>query len=132
MHSYTVSLRIESPELEPEQVTRELGIQPTQTRAKGERRSETTVWEKALWEFEVFPEGGSKWDSLEAGLGALLKKFMPLSQIIEKYKKRHAVYIWCGVFGAGFSGGPQLSSELLKELSDFGIPLDLDIYSSKV
>jgi hypothetical protein len=60
MHTYTVSLRIESRELDTAQITKELTISPTQTRAVGERRDARTVWDKALWEFQVVPEGRSR------------------------------------------------------------------------
>jgi len=43
MHTYTVSLRIQSRALDVAQIKRELGLAPTQTRAVGERRSAHTV-----------------------------------------------------------------------------------------
>jgi hypothetical protein len=77
-HTHAVSLRVESASLDATRVTRELAISPTQTRVKGGRRSENSVWDKALWEFEVFPERYySHWDALEAGLAALLKTLQP-------------------------------------------------------
>jgi len=129
MHTYTVSLRIESRALDTAQVTRELDVSPTQTRAVGERRDARTVWEKALWEFEVFPDGRSDWDSLEIGLAALLEIFSSHTRALQEYSKNHDVYIWCGLFSSGFAGGPHLSAETLKRLGDFGIPLWLDTYS---
>jgi Domain of unknown function (DUF4279) len=129
MHTYTVSLRIESRTLDTAQITRELAVSPTQTRAVGGRRDAQTVWEKALWEFEVVPDGRSDWDSLEIGLAALLKIFSSHSRALQEYSKNHDVYIWCGHFCSGFAGGPHLSAETLKRLGDFGIPLWLDTYS---
>ena len=66
VHTGTVSLRIPSRTLDVAQVTSELGLRPTQTRAVGKRRSADTVWDEASWELEVFPEDRSDWDSLEA------------------------------------------------------------------
>jgi hypothetical protein len=129
MHKYTVSLRISSLALDVAQITIGLGLAPTQTRKVGERKSADAVWDKALWELEVFPEGQSDWDSLEAGLAALLKIFAPRTKALQEYTK-HDVFIWCGHFASGLDGGPHLSAEILKALGDFGAPLWLDTYSS--
>jgi hypothetical protein len=80
------------------QVTIELGLAPTQTRKVGEHKSADAVWDKALWELEVFPEGQSDWDSLEDGLAALLKIFIPQTKALREYTKKHDVFIWCGHF----------------------------------
>jgi len=89
------------------------------------------VWEKALWEFEVLPEGRSDWDSLEIGLATLLNIFSSRTKALQEYSKNHDVYIWCGLFSSRFAGGPHLSAEILKRLGDFGMSLWLDTYSSK-
>jgi len=130
MRTYSVSLRIESRELDAAQVTKELTISPTQTRAVGERRDARTAWDKALWEFEVVPEGRFDWDSLEIGLSTLLNIFSLRTKALQEYSKNHDVYIWCGHFSSSFAGGPHLSAEILKKLGDVGIPLWLNTYSS--
>lgn len=131
MHTYTVSLRISSAALNVAEVTAELGITPTQTRTVGERKSANAVWDKALWELEVFPTGRSDWESLEAGLTALLKICVPHGKALQNYSKLHDVFIWCGLFSKGFGGGPKLSPETLRELGAFGVPLLLESYSSR-
>ncbi|HEY6972168.1 MAG TPA: DUF4279 domain-containing protein [Candidatus Angelobacter sp.] len=130
MSNYTVSLRISSRILDTSEITKELGLTPTQTRAAGERRSAHTVWDEAMWEFEVFPKGRQDWDLLESGLAALLKTFIPHSKALHEYRKKYGVLIWCGQFSAGFGGGPTLSAEILKSLGDFGVPLELSVYFS--
>ena len=132
MHTYTVSLRISSPALDVTQVTKELTLAPTQTRQVGERKSADTVWDKALWELEVFPKRRSDWDSLEVGLDALLKIFVPRAKALHDFGKKHDVFIWCGHFSSSFDGGPHLSAQILKALGDFGVPLRLDTYLSDV
>jgi hypothetical protein len=108
----------------------ELGLAPTQTRTVGEHRSADTVWDKALWELEVFPKDRSDWDSLEAGLATLLRVFAPHTRALQEYNKKHDVFIWCGHFSSSFDGGPRLSAEILRALGDFGVPLWLDTHSS--
>lgn len=130
VHKYTVSLRISSAALDVAQVTNDLGLAPTQTRKVGERRSVNAIWDRALWEVEVFPEGRSDWDSLEMGIAALLKILVPRTKALQQYSKKHDVHIWCGHFSSSFDGGPHLSAEILKALGEFGVPLWLDRYSS--
>jgi hypothetical protein len=130
MHNYTVSLRISSAALDVGQVTRELGLAPTQTRKVGERKSADEVWDKALWELEVLPKGRMDWDSLEAGLAALLTIFVPHTEALQEYSKKHDVFIWCGHFSSSFDGGPHLSAGILGALGEFGVPLWLNAYSS--
>lgn len=128
MHSYTVSLRIESPTLDTAQITKELKLTPTQTRAAGGRRSRQTVWQKGLWELEVVPEGGAHWDSLEAGFSRVIDTFSSHRSLLQEYRAKHDVYLWVGHFSSSFSGGPRLSAEVLKALGDFGVPVWMDTY----
>jgi hypothetical protein len=130
MHTYTIALRIQSRELNPPRITKELNLAPTQTRAVGEWRSVDTVWDKALWELQTFPETGSHWESLETGLDSLLKIFMRHKNVLQEYRSKHEVFIWCGHFSSSFGGGPYLSAEILKDLGDFGVPLWIDAYFS--
>ena len=130
MGKYTVSLRISSRTLDTTRVTRELGLVPTQTRAAGERRSEDSVWNEAMWEFEVFPEDRDDWDALESGLAELLRIFTPHTRALQEYRNNYRVLLWCGQFSEGFGAGPILSAEILKSLGDFGVPLELSVYCS--
>ena len=130
MHTYTVALRIQSRELIPSQITQELGMSPTQTRAVGSRRGEDKVWDKGLWELEVFPPNGSRWHSLELGVSSLLEILLPHKQALQEQGQRHEVFVWCGHFTSSFDGGPFLSAGMLKTLGDFGLSLWLDTYCS--
>jgi hypothetical protein len=84
-----------------------------------------------LWEFEVFPPNGSRWDSLELGLASLLKILIPHKQTLQEYPHGHEVFIWCGHFTSSFDGGPFFSAQMLKTLGDFGVSLWLDTYSGE-
>jgi uncharacterized protein DUF4279 len=84
-----------------------------------------------MWEFEVLPGGRSDWDSLEAGLAALLSILFHHAKMIQEYRNKYRVSICCGHFSSSFDGGPSLSAEILKSLGDFGVPLWIDTYFSK-
>lgn len=138
MHSYTVSLRIESAGLDASRITRELGLTPTQTRFVGQRRGPNNTWEKALWEFEVPAEKSDvapenwpdwpQWASLEKAFEKLLAILSPLGATVQSYRPQHDVYFFVGHFSSSFDGGPQLSAEILKTLGDFGIRIYMNTF----
>ena len=130
MHEYMVELRISGPTLHPDDVTRDLGIVPTQTRFKGERRDEKSLWGEGMWAIAVQPPSGESWISLEDGLRSLLELIGPKRSGILAYSASNKVYLWCGHFSSSFDGGPTLSSGLLKSLGEFGVELILDTYCS--
>jgi len=138
MHSYTVSLRIESATLDASRITEELGVTPTQTRAVGQFRGARSVWTEALWEFDVTPNQSDvavenwpdwpQWESLEKAFEKLLRTFSHQVPLIQDYRRHHDVYLWVGHFSSSFDGGPRLSPEILKALGSFGVPVWIDTH----
>ena len=130
MHRYTVELRIVGKDLDPEGVTRALGIAPSRVRRHGEPRVEgsRSTWSGNMWALDILPPGRDDWSSLEDALGALLNIFGPIRNQIQAYIPTNQTYIWCGHFTSSFDGGPTLSPALLKSLGDLGIQLFLDTY----
>ncbi len=137
MHDYTVELRIQGKDLEVSEVSATLGLEPTNTRQAGQKLTRTRVYEKAMWGYEVYPpsSGGDErrhhWESLEAGLKALLALMMPLKRPIAEYQGKFEVCVWIGHFSSSFDGGPTLSPAMLKALSEFGVKLSFDTYFSQ-
>lgn len=138
MHSYTISLRIESAKLDTSRVTQELGMTPWQTRSTGQYRSPNSVFEEALWEFDVAPRQSEvatenwphwpQWESLEKAFEKLLSIFTPHADRIQSCRQDHNVYVWVGHFSSSFDGGPRLSPHTLKALGDFGVPVWVDTH----
>lgn len=131
MHRYTVELRIIGPELDPEQVTEHVGLQPTLIRRKGEPRSKTSNWTTTTWAIEVLPPGRDDWPSLEEGLNALLSLVGPIWNRISPYSALNEILFWCGHFTSSFDGGPVLTSGVLKSLADLRVPVAFDTYCEK-
>src|ERR1700761_3655265 len=100
MNQYTVDLRIEGESLSPEQVTLDLGLQPSLVRHRGDRRG-TSEFAKSLWAFSG-REPRRDWPSLEAGLRHLLEEVAPLRSVMEPYLQSGSVYWWCGSFQSQF------------------------------
>lgn len=76
---------------------------PWQTRSAGQYRSLNSVFEEALWEFEIAPEQSEvsaknwphwpQWESLEKAFEKLLSIFTPHADRIQSYRQNHNVYI---------------------------------------
>lgn len=126
MHRYTVELRIVGSNLDPEKVTADLGIPPTQVRRKGEPRSKTSNWTENMWAFEVLPPGQNDWSSLEEGLNALLSVVAPVQSRVRQYSKASRTFLRCGHFTSSFDGEPVLTPNLLRSLADLSRELVLD------
>lgn len=133
MHRYTVELRIVGQTLDPDEVTRMLGLVPTRVAKKGEPKVEgaTSKWAANVWGFEVLPPGKDDWPSLEDGIEALLRTFRPIRERLHACSAGNEIYLWCGHFTSSFDGGPTLSPTLLKSLGEFGVQLILDTYSER-
>ena len=127
-HEYTVELRVWGRHLDPDEITRETGLQPCQIRRAGERSFGDGTWRESMWAFD----GGSPYSggSLEEGLALVLDRVEPVRDRFAKYISDHDVVWWCGHFQSSFDGGPSLSGELLLRLGRFGARLYIDNYFS--
>ena len=127
-HDYTVEFRIFSATLDPNEITRELGLQPCQTRIEGAPGLRGP--QRGMWAYDG-GEGSITWESLADGLTFLLDKLWPHREAIAKYKSAGMLVWWCGNFQSSIDGGPTLSAALLKRLGEFGAELYIDNYFAK-
>ena len=126
MNSYTVELRITAESLSPEQVTEDLGLEPSQVRHAGDKRGTSPVFTKALWAYG----GGQEWASLEEGLTSLLRLLSGKESILKRYASTAEVLWWCGHFQSTFDHDTVMSPAVLGKLADFNLPLHLVSYFS--
>ena len=133
MHRYTVELRIVGEALDPDEVTRVLGIVPPRVARKGAPKvaGAASRWTANMWGHEVLPVGRDDWSSLEDGIALLIGTFSPVRDRLLTYSASNEIYLWCGHFTSSFDGGPTLSPTLLKSLGEFGVQLVLDTYSER-
>ncbi|MDC8015840.1 DUF4279 domain-containing protein [Tahibacter soli] len=130
-HRYTVELRIASEDLDPDRITRELGLNPTRSQAPTSRNDGRQI--PGRWSYcgNSIPNAEpGEWDSLEDGLLSVMRELHPIRSQLAAYLDRYSVIWWCGHFQTSFDGGPTFSAELLKQLGDFGVPLFIDTYFS--
>jgi hypothetical protein len=125
-HEYTVEFRIFSKTLDPNEITKELGLKPCQIRLEGSLGPGNRL-QQGMWAYDGGEESKT-WDSLSDGLLFLLDKLWPLRDKIAKYKPDAKLIWWCGSFQSSFDGGPTLSAALLSRLGEFGAELFIDNY----
>jgi hypothetical protein len=118
-HKYTVEFRIWGDTLDPTEIERELGLEACQTRMAGVSRFAGRI-DKGLWAYNGPPGSPEDWSSLEDGLRHVLEHLWPHRERIAKYAETAMLVWWCGHFQSSFDGGPTLSTDLLKRLSEFG------------
>lgn len=123
---YTVEFRLSGKDLSPAEITEAIGIQPTHVRHVGERRGSSSTFDSAVWSYAGTL--GEEWASLEVGLMSLMRELLPKRELISVYATRFDACWWCGYFQDSFGGGPLLSTGLLRDLADFGIPVALSNY----
>lgn len=130
MHEYSVSLLIRGQNLNPDEITENLNLQPSLVRRSGDKRSKMASLHGGVWKYDGAnePDGYDSWETLEAGLMFLLDKLTPVKEKIDKYKTECELTFWCGHFQSGFNGGLQLSPKLLQNLADFGVRVYIDTY----
>lgn len=128
-HSYTVELRFTGDSLVPSEITRQLCLQPTNSSdsltvsVKDRKR-------RPFWAYNGQSEDKfqSEWLSLEQGFEFLLRHLAPCKAAVIEISQGFEGIWWCGHFQCSFDGGPTLSSEILAEIADYGLPLFIDNY----
>jgi hypothetical protein len=133
-HRYTVELRIQSADLDPDQITKELGIRPSHSQNAGMRTNRSGQKSKGVWGYSGSAATGSEqpeWASLEEGISALIEELAPHLPLINRLMECNEVVWWCGHFQSCFDGGPRFSVPFLQRLASFGVPLCIDNYFSE-
>ena len=126
MNRYTVELRITAESLSPEQITEDLGLEPSQVRHAGDQQGRSSLFTKALWAYG----GGQEWASLEEGLNSLLRLLSGKEPALKRYASTAEVFWWCGHFQSTFDHDTVMSPALLGKLADVNFPLHLVSYFS--
>ena len=121
----TVSLRIFSPELDPESVTRLLNLTPNHSHRLGDHiggKSNRPTYKHGMWSISsALPPEASLEDQLNDLLALIESKLPEIRQL----SASSTVDFSCGVMDViGF----QLSPNTLARLTNFGVPFGVSIY----
>jgi hypothetical protein len=138
-YSYSISLRIVHPRVDPAAITASLRLRPSNAWKAGEPRRTPKgtppngVNRESFWTARLVRKrfATTPRRSLEAALATELRrleKHRALFRRIQRTGGRMELFV--GIFGEnGFNYGGELDTELLGGLSRLGLSLALDIYS---
>lgn len=125
----SVSLRVFGDDLDPEYVSRLLGVAPSLVRAKGEVRhsgGREVAERTGLWLLEVEYSPASM---LADVIEALLDRFPSDMAVWAELTARYRVDLFCGLFLESWNRGVMLPAALLGRLAARGVDFHLDFYA---
>lgn len=128
-HSYTVEIRFYGDHLNPFEISRRMGLEPSGTLTPLAVKSSIRP-RRPYWAYNGQDEEGFQpdWRSLEDGLTFLARRLAPLRSTVVDLSRAFDGIWWCGHFQSRFDGGPLLSPNILAEIATFGLPLFIDNY----
>ncbi|MEO8286018.1 MAG: DUF4279 domain-containing protein [Chloroflexota bacterium] len=126
------SIRFSGRNLDPEAVTRALGISPSTSFRRGQERATNKKWNHGHW--GLTSEGNVSSTDLELHITWLVDQLLPVQDRLRDllhsgdYEGKIMADIFCYWESATGNGGPGFSPELMGKLSSLGLSLELDIY----
>jgi hypothetical protein len=129
---FSITLRISSEDLVPDDVTKVMGCDPDESQQKGQAvlREDGTVMRIArfgAWWLTLKPEDTDEWDCAEAMMGVLRRLPGGLG-LWRRLTKAYKVDFFVGLSMPSKNKGFELSPEVMKYLGDRGIAAGFDIY----
>ncbi len=124
---FVVSLSLYGDDLDPDAVTEALGIQPTRSFRKGDRRHPESTYRVPIGSWSLSMRGFAP-EEIEAKIMEVLDSFpsdlTAWRHLCETYKPALRLGLFLDTWNRGFD----LSPRLLARLANFGVSLVLDIY----
>lgn len=125
----TVSVRVSGDALDPDEVTRALGVRPTFAASKGDRRtsgSREVTQRTGVWcvEFGGAPE---EW-TLDDAIRQLLVRLPSAPTVWDELAAKYKLDVFCGLHLARWNRGFMLPPDVLRQLAERHLHLDVDIY----
>ena len=123
-------LRISGDEVDPDSVTKALGLEPNFTGRKGQRvggKSKSAVFESNLWGHIFSEEFHEPFDAqLSEFVGRLEKRGKQLRALYDR--KEVGAELLLGFASSNGQGGFTLPAELLARIAALGLDVSLDLY----
>lgn len=117
---------IRGNDLDFDNITANIGLQPTKTKKKGDPITRNTTMKNDMWDYKVNSED---YDELNIVLENLLKELQQSKDYIKEIVKIHDVYIFfsfCSDFG---QMGFELQPKMIQALADLNIRFEVHILS---
>lgn len=132
VHRTTATLRFRGDDIDPEEVSRTLGVQPTKSAKKGgiwiTPKGQKIIAGTGFWHLSIPEESPGDLDKQVTEL------FSMLSDDFDAFRTlavRFQGNIFVGLFLSGFNEGLSLSPTTVSAIGIRGLVLDLDIYSGE-
>ena len=126
-----VTIRFFGDDLEPEELTRLLGSQPSRARRKGEQRTlssgELRVERYGSWSINDSEESVAV--EIDEQVNALLDKLTDDIGVRRDLSSRYDADVYCGVMMDTWNEGFALEAATLKRLADRSLLIGFDIYA---
>lgn len=124
------TLRLAGDDLEPEEVSRMLGAQPTHAQRKGEvivlKSGATKVAKSGQWRLEATD---AEPEAINEQISQLLAQLTQDLAAWQGLARRFRIDLFCGWFMNESNEGVCLSAATLRALGQRGIELDVDLYA---
>jgi hypothetical protein len=122
-----VTLAIYSEELQPDAITRALGIQPTRAHRQGDRAGpKSPPFRTGAW---LLTEHGRDAESAEIIIERLLKQLPEDVNIWRELRIQHTIQLRFGLHMTGWNKGLSIPLPQVTRIAEFGADMELDIYA---
>jgi hypothetical protein len=122
-----VTLALYSEELEPEEVSRALGVEPTSAHRRGESRAPgRPPYLSGAWLLKVHGRDAAP---SEAVIDQLLKQLPEDPAVWRDLSMRHDIQVRFGLHMTGWNKGLSIPSKQVMRIAELGASMEFDIYA---
>lgn len=123
-----VSLNFYNFDVAPEDITKKLGIKPTETWLKGEVKRHKVGYTKFPRNTWTLRSSVAKDRPAREHLDELLELMRPHKTTIAALAKKYPSELWLALYADRYNPVVRLSPDLITALAEFHVTLSLDIY----
>ena len=126
----SVSVRASGDTLDPDELTRLFGVEPSFAARKGDRvqRGNRTVTQRVgIWTYRLTEESSPEWE-LDDAIVTLLARLPDDLAVWRELERRYNLDVFCGLFMGSENQGAGLDPSTLRLLGERGLTLELAIY----
>lgn len=122
-----VCLAIYGVDLDPDEVSQELGCEPTRAHRRGERKApRSPAFEDGAWFLQV---RGFAPRTVDLLVEELLQKIPGDPAFWSQLSKKYIIRVWFGIHLSGWNKGMSLPAHLVERIAILNASLEFDIYA---
>jgi hypothetical protein len=122
-----VTLGVHGPDVDPTEISRQLGCIPTRAHRRGDaRHGGVRLWPAGAWLLSVSGRAPMEPDEL---VESLLSRVSASSAVWEQLNAQYKVSVSFGIFIANWNRGFALAPATVGRLAAIGVTLEFDIYA---